>query len=338
MTQNKKIILKTFPKGYPKEEDFETQTEEIDLTLEDGEVLLKLKYVSVDPYLRYRMKSSDNKAFKGYKLNGPMNSICIAVVEDSKNESFKKGDHVSSWQLDWQTYSKVKNVQGLQKIPEVDLPISYFLHSVGMTGMTAYFGLLDLGKPKEGETVLVSAAAGAVGMLVGQFAKIKGCKALGIAGGPEKVKFVKSLGFDDCLDYKDVKNMDEAIKKFTPNGIDVYFDNVGSDTLDAVLLNINKGARLPLCGSISNYNDTEESQGPRRLFNLISKSAKMEGFMVGDFAQDFGKAQKEIIGWLKEGKVKEHIDERQGFDKIVSSFIDLFHGRNTGKVVIKVSE
>ncbi|KAL0480051.1 NADP-dependent oxidoreductase [Acrasis kona] len=336
--QSKRIILKSFPQGHPKESDFEINTIEIkEDEVKDGQVLVKLLYVSVDPYLRYRMKQVDNKAFQGYKLNEPLTSICLARVISSKHGSLKEGDNVTSWNLTWQEFSIVKGEE-LNKLPSNDLPLSYYLHSLGMTGFTAYFGLLSVGEPKEGETVLVSAAAGAVGMLVGQIAKLKGCKALGIAGGKEKVEFVKSLGFDDCLDYKTVDNMDEAIKKFCPNGIDVYFDNVGSETLDAVLLNINDGARLPLCGSISNYNDTKEAQGPRRTFNLISKNAKMEGFLVSKYGKDFGKAQQEITEWLKQGKIKEQIDERNGMEKIVPSFIDLFHGRNTGKVVVKIAD
>jgi NADPH-dependent curcumin reductase CurA len=337
MTQVKQIIYKSHPDGMPKESDFEIKTTTIDESdLKEGQLYVQLLEVSVDPYLRYRMVEVGG-GFEPFKVGQVMNSIALVRVITSKSDQFKKGDIVTGWSVPWQEYS-ILDATGVQKIPDVDVPLSYHLHSLGMTGLTAYFGLLDICNPKQGEIVLVSAAAGAVGMLVGQIAKLKGCKVYGIAGGEKKVNFVKQLGFDDALDYKGVSNMDDAIKKLCPDGIDVYFDNVGGETLEAVMINLRNFARISLCGSITEYNNAESSKGPRRYFNLTYANAKMEGFLVARWKDQFPKAIEELAGWLKEGKIQEKIDEWKGLENIVPAFIALFTGLNVGKVVVKIAE
>jgi hypothetical protein len=333
--QVKQITLKSYPNGMPTSDDFETKTVEVNEDdLKDGQVLGELVIVSVDPYLRYRMKKSAT-AFGGTKLGDPVLSLALFKVLASKHDNFKKDD-IAHGEVPWQQ-TFIADGNKVEKITRIDgIPLEYHLHSLGMTGVTAYYGLLDICKPQEGETVLVSTASGAVGMLVAQIAKLKGCKVYGIAGGQKKIDFVKKLGCDGVLDYKTVDNMDEAIKKLCPDGIDVYFDNVGGDILEAVMLNLNQFARISLCGSITQYNDSEEAKGPRRTFNLVTKNAKMEGFLVGRYQKQKQEGLKEIAQWIKEGKIQEKLEEHEGFEKIVPAFISLFEGANIGKVIIKV--
>ena len=256
---NKVILLANRPVGKPAASDF--KFEDIDMpSPKDGEVLLKTTYVSVDPYLRGRM--SDAKSYVApFELNKPMSSAIIAEVTESKNPDFKVGDYITAG-LEWKLF-QTSNGKGLSKVdPSVSL--TAYLGALGMTGLTALMGLQEIGKPKSGETLVVSGAAGAVGSIVGQIGKIMGCRVIGIAGSDEKVAALKSkFGFDEAINYKTTENMQEAVAAAAPDGVDIYFDNVGGDISDAVIFNMNKYGRIAICGTISSYNDTEASKGPR---------------------------------------------------------------------------
>ncbi|MDT0647709.1 NADP-dependent oxidoreductase [Zunongwangia sp. F260] len=330
---NKYIVLKKRPEGKPSLNDFETKETKKPQPGE-GEVLLKALYVSVDPYLRGRMR--DEKSYiPPFKLNEPMESMVVAEVEDSKKENFSKGDFVSGM-LDWQEY-QVSDGKGLNKISKDNAPLSAYLGILGLTGITAYLGLEKIGKLKEGETLLVSGAAGAVGSIVGQIGKIKGCKVVGIAGSDEKIKKItEEFQFDEGINYKTTDNIKQEIKKACPNGIDVYFDNVGGEILDAAVLNMNKFGRVINCGAISIYNAEEQPTGLRLEPFLIKSSILMQGFTVRDYAEDFQPAIKQLSEWLKEDKLQYEETIVEGFEEIPQAFLDLFEGKNKGKMVVKV--
>ncbi|WP_439482203.1 NADP-dependent oxidoreductase [Cyclobacterium plantarum] len=332
---NKTILLHKRPQGKPTLESFKTVDEEVP-TAEEGELLLKTVYVSVDPYLRGRM--NDAKSYiPPFELNKPIQSGIIAEVLDSHLPDFKKGDFVSGM-LAWKEF-QTSTGKGLTKVDPTLAKLSSYLGILGMTGLTAYLGLTEIGKPKEGETLVVSGAAGAVGTVVGQIGKLLGCKVVGITGNDEKVKLLTStFHFDHAINYKTTADMKEAIKSTCPDGVDVYFDNVGGEISDAVLTNINKFARLPVCGAISLYNKTEVPMGPRLQPILLTKSATMRGFIIGDFASKFPTATRQLAAWLKEGKLQSSETIVEGFDNIPQAFLDLFEGKNKGKMVVKVGE
>lgn len=331
---NKVILLNKRPVGKPTLSDFKIVTEEIPAA-KDGEILLKTIYVSVDPYLRGRMNDSESYV-PPFELNKPIQSGIIAEVIDSKHsDHFEKGDFVSG-NLDWKEY-QVSTGKGLHKVYESKAKLSAYLGILGMTGLTAYIGLTEIGLPKEGETIVVSGAAGAVGSIVGQVGKLLGCKVIGITGSNEKVAVLTSkFGFDHAINYKTNSNLKETIKTICPNGVDIYFDNVGGVISDAVLANINKHARIPVCGTISLYNDTKVALGPRLQHILLTKSATMRGFIVGDFFDKFPAASKQLALWLAENKITFSETIREGFDNIPQAFIDLFDGKNEGKMIVKV--
>lgn len=330
---NKAIILKNRPVGKPTPSDFTISKEEIP-EIAKGEILLKTKFVSVDPYLRGRM--SDAKSYvEPFKLGKPIASGCIAEVIESKNESFKKGDFVSGL-LSWKEF-QVTDGKQLLKIEDAELPLSAYLGILGMTGLTAYFGLMEIGKPKEGETLVVSGAAGAVGSVVGQIGKILGCRVVGIAGTDEKVALLKSeFGFDEAINYNTTKDMTQEIATLCPDGVDVYFDNVGGAISDSVHDNINRFGRIVVCGAISTYNDTSVPIGPRVQGFLIKQSVLMQGFIVGNYAEMFPEGIEYLSTWLKEGKLTFTETIVEGFDAIPQAFIELFEGKNKGKMIVKV--
>lgn len=330
---NKTIILNSRPKGTPQLSDFKFMDEKMPEVMQ-GEILLKTLFVSVDPYLRGRMSDADSYV-PPFELDNPISSGIVAEVVESKNENFKKGDFVSD-RLEWKEY-QVSTGKGLQKLDPSIQPLSAYLGIVGMTGMTAYMGLTQIGKPKTGETIVVSGAAGAVGSVVGQIGKILGCHVVGIAGTDEKVAMLKSeFGFDAAINYNTEKNIKKAIAKACPNGVDIYFDNVGGPISDAVHRNINQFGRIIVCGAISTYNATELPMGPRVEGFLIKKSALMQGFIVSDFSDKFPEGTQHLGQWLKEGKLTYKETVVEGFDSIPQAFIDLFSGKNTGKMIIKV--
>jgi len=313
--------------------DFRMVTENIPEPLEQ-EVLLKTLYVSVDPYLRGRM--NDKKSYvPPFQLNQPIQSSIIAEVIESRNPGFNPGQFVSGFLL-WKEY-QLSTGLGLEILPENHIPLSAYLGMLGMTGFTAYFGLVKIGLPKENETLVVSGAAGAVGTVVGQIGKIFKCRVVGITGSDEKVALLKTkFHFDEAINYKTSTDLNQDIKTACPNGIDIYFDNVGGKISDQVLKNINKHARVPLCGAISLYNDTTQPLGPYIQPILVSKSARMEGFIVSDFMSEFPEAQKELTNWFKEGKLLDQETIIHGFDQIPSAFLGLFQGNNQGKMVVKI--
>tara|TARA_R110002049_G_scaffold2801_4_gene22712 strand:- start:1320 stop:2315 length:996 start_codon:yes stop_codon:yes gene_type:complete len=330
---NKIILLNNRPTGKPQASDFKF-TDENKPEIAKGEILLKTKFVSVDPYLRGRMSDAESYV-EPFKLNKPISSGCIAEVVESKNESFKKGDFVSG-SLEWKEY-QVSNGNGLLKIDASIAPLSTYLGILGMTGLTAYLGLTEIGLPKKGETIVVSGAAGAVGSVVGQIGKILGCHVVGIAGTEEKVAMLKSkFDFDDAINYNTTKDINKAIATACPKGVDVYFDNVGGDISDNVHANINRFGRIIVCGAISAYNEISVPIGPRVEHFLIRKSVLMQGFIIGNYAEKFPEGIKQLSKWLQEGKLSYTETIVEGFDTIPQAFIDLFEGKNTGKMIVKI--
>lgn len=330
---NKTILLKTRPKGKPTLKDFEFVEEEKP-SPKNGEILLKTKYISVDPYLRGRMRDEESY-IEPFKLNEPVESGIIAEVIESRNPNFSKGDYVNGM-LKWKEFQTSPGT-GLNKVNKELTPITAFLGVLGLTGITAYLGLEKIGKLKKGETLLVSGASGAVGSVAGQIGKIKGCRVVGIAGTDDKISEIKDkFGFDEGFNYKTTTDLKKAIAKACPNGVDVYYDNVGGEILDAALANMNKYGRVINCGAISLYNKTEMPTGPRPEGLLIKKSILMQGFTVRDFVKDFGPAINQLTSWFKEGKLTHSETIVEGFDNVPQAFIDLFEGKNKGKMIVKV--
>jgi NADPH-dependent curcumin reductase CurA len=330
---NKVILLNKRPIGKPTLNDFKFSNDAIPVP-PTGHILLKTLYVSVDPYLRGRMNDSESYV-PSFEIGKPIQSGIIAEVIDSTHAEIKKGAFVSG-NLEWKEY-QVSNGIGLNKLDAKVSELSPYLGILGMTGLTAYLGLTEIGIPKAGETLVVSGGAGAVGSVVGQIGKIMGCNIVGITGSDEKAKLLKSkFKFDNAINYKTTPDLSEAIRNACPNGVDIYFDNVGGEISDAVLVNINKHARLPVCGYISEYNDTKVPVGPRIQPIILTKSATMRGFIVGDFSAKFPAAMKQLIIWLKEGKLTYAETIVDGFDNIPQAFIDLFSGKNKGKMIVKI--
>ena len=328
------ILLRNRPEGKPTLADFEFVKEETTLNINEGEVLLETAYVSVDPYLRGRM--SDAKSYvQPFELGKAIHSGVVAKVIDSKNNNFITGDFVSGM-LDWKT-KQVAAGEGLLKVDSEKAPLSAYLGILGMTGLTAYCGLTQIGKPVAGETLVVSGAAGAVGSVVGQIGKILGLRVIGIAGTDEKVEMLKSkFGFDEGINYNTSKDIRAEIAKAAPNGVDIYYDNVGGPISDAVLFSINKFARMVICGAISVYNNTELPTGLSVQPFLVKNSALMQGFIVSNYADKFPEAMTHLSGWLAEGKLNYTETIVEGFDNIPKAFIDLFDGKNTGKMIVKI--
>jgi NADPH-dependent curcumin reductase CurA len=333
MSTTKTINLKSRPQGTPKLSDFEFTTSEIS-ELEEGEVLLKTTYVSVDPYLRGRMM--DAKSYiEPFELHKPIVSGCVAEVVESKTSEFNVGDFVTGL-LEWKEHQVVKAEQ-LKKVNPDLAPLSAYLGILGMTGLTAYFGLTDIGKPKKGETLVVSGAAGAVGTLVGQIGKLLGMHVVGIAGSDEKIEMITTkFGYDKGINYKTTTNMAKAISEACPEGVDVYFDNVGGNISEAVLYNINKFARIVVCGAISVYNKTELPKFSSVQPFLIKNSALMQGFIIFDYKDRHPEGIQQIASWLKEGKLNHEETIVEGFENIPQAFLDLFEGKNKGKMLVKL--
>jgi len=322
------------PEGLIKESDF-TWTEEPVPDLQDGQLLVHNLYLSLDPTMR--VWATRDSYLPAVPIGGVMRGSTIGVVEESRNPKFKTGDHVSGL-LGWQEYAVVegKGVNSMSVLPNLGVPLTAHFGLFGHIGLTAYFGLLDICKPQPGETLVVSAAAGAVGSLVGQIGKIKGCHVVGIAGADDKCKWiVEDLGFDAAINYK-TENVYEALKKHCPNGIDIDFENVGGEILDAILAQMNLHARIALCGLISTYNATEPVPGPYNFGNIIAKRARVEGFIVMDYAPRALECMTELGKWLIEGKIKYRVDEVDGLEHAPMALNKLFEGTNTGKLVVKV--
>ena len=331
-TMNKQWRLKARPVGEPSAETWDYTESELP-TISDGELLIKIEYISMDPAMRGWL--NDAKSYIApVQIGEVMRAGTVGQVIQSKHETFVVGDYVAGHN-GVQSYA-VSDGTGLYKVDPNLAPLSYYLGVLGMPGMTGYFGLLKTGEPKAGETVVVSGAAGAVGGLVGQIAKIKGCRVVGIAGGAEKCKFlIDELGFDAAIDYKN-ENVKKALKETCPKGIDVFFDNVGGDILNDVLTQINLHARIVICGAISQYNATTEVKGPSNYLSLLVNRARMEGIVVFDNIKEYPTAMKDIAGWIQSGEltVKDHIVE--GIETFPDTLMMLFKGENFGKLVLKV--
>ncbi|MEH1866201.1 MAG: NADP-dependent oxidoreductase [Nostoc sp.] len=330
---NKQIILKSRPVGEPKESDFalvETPTPEPG----EGEILSRTIYLSLDPYMRGRISASESYA-ASVELNSAIVGGTVSQVIKSNHPQFQVGDFVLS-NNGWQTYAVSKG-ETLRKLDPTQAPLSYSLGVLGMPGLTAYAALLDIGQPKEGETVVVSAASGAVGAVAGQIAKIKGARVVGIVGSDDKRDYiVKELGFDVGINRK-TQELDSALKEAAPNGIDVYYDNTAGVILETVLQQINLGARIPLVGLISEYNATSTPSGPN-LMPLLSKRALIKGFLVSDYQHRFNDFFRDVSGWLQSGQLKYKEDVVMGLENAPRAFIGLLRGDNFGKLIVKVND
>ena len=335
MTTNRQITLAARPTGYPKESDFKLVESPLP-ELQAGQMLVAVFFLSVDPYMRGRM--DDVKSYApSVNLGEVMVGGAVGSVMESRNAGFQTGDLVQG-QFGWQEYA-VSDGAGVRKIDGRLAPIQTALGVLGMPGLTAYFGLLDICNPQSGETVVVSGAGGAVGSLVGQIAKIKGCHVVGIAGGDDKVNYLTGeLGFDAAFNYKTVDDYYSKLKELCPKGIDAYFDNVGGAITDAVFRLINTKARIAICGQISQYNLDQPEMGPRILLrSLLVKQARAEGFLVSQFANRFPEGLTQMAAWLKEGKLKYREDIEEGLENAPRAFIAMLKGRNIGKQLVLVS-
>ncbi len=332
---NKQIIFKKRPLGNVESDVFELQNNPIS-ELKDGEVLIQNHYISLDPAMRGWM--NDTKSYiPPVAINDVMRSGSIGkVIKANNHPTFKVGDCITGWG-GVQQYI-VTNGENYYKVDDNLAPMPMYIGTLGMPGMTAYFGITQVGKIKEGDIVLVSGAAGAVGSVVGQIAKIKGCTVIGIAGGKEKCDYlVNELGFDGAIDYKS-DNLYEALKEKCPKGIDVYFDNVGGEILDAALTKLRMHARVVICGAISQYNNKAKVNGPSNYLSLLVTRSTMQGMVVMDYAKDYAKAAQEMGMWMAQGKLKSKEDIYNGIENFYETYQRLFTGDKKGKLVLKVIE
>lgn len=334
MPKNRQIVLAARPEGMPKESDFRLVQAAVP-ELAEGQFLVRTNYLSVDPYMRGRITEAKSYA-DPVPVGGLMVGGTVGTVVESRHPAYRSGDAVVGY-WGWQEYA-ISVGQDVERFDLALAPMSTALGVLGMPGMTAYFGLLEIGQPKPGETVFVSGAAGAVGSLVGQIAKIQGCRVVGSAGSKEKVDYlIHELGFDAAFDYKQVKDYATKLQEVCPTGIDAYFDNTGGPLTDAVFTHINLRARIVVCGQIDQYNATRPPRGPRLLWHLIVKRARAEGFLVFDFAARFAEGQQQVARWLKEGRIKYRESTVDGLENAPRAFIGLFHGENMGKQLVRVA-
>ena len=332
---NKKVILKKRPVGFPKLDDFDFHKENIE-EAKYGEVIIKVLWLSLDPYMRGRMSAVKSYALP-IKIGSVITGGAVGEVVLSNCPNFKEGDIVEGFTLGWQEYAKVNSKQ-VRKVDKNLGPIQTAVGVLGMPGMTAYFGLFEICKPVPGDYIVVSAASGAVGQLVGQLAKIAGCNVIGIAGSDKKCKYIKeTLKFDEVINYKN-DNIYKKVKEFCPNGVNIYFDNVGGKISDDVISNIAPFGRIGVCGVISQYNLTEVEEGMRVQRALLTNQASIEGFLVFRFEQKYETARKRMAMWLNSGKLIWKEDVVEGLENAPQAFIGLMKGDNFGKLLIKVSE
>ncbi|MGH9932271.1 MAG: NADP-dependent oxidoreductase [Pyrinomonadaceae bacterium] len=330
---NKEIQFASRPTGMPTQGNFKIVDADV-AQPNDGEVFVRTLYISVDPYLRGRMREG-RSYIPPFEVGQVIESGVVGKVIESRAPEFQPGDIVTGM-LGWRLYNLAKAAE-LRKVDPRVAPVTTALGVLGMPGLTAYFGLLDIGQPKEGETVVVSAAAGAVGMTVCQIAKIKGCRAVGIAGSDEKNRYLRDeLGVDTTINYKDAE-WKQALKAACPKGVDVYFDNVGGEISDAVAELINQGARIVICGQISLYNLGKPDVGPRPQPYLLVNSALMKGFIITEYTARFAEGVMLLAQWLAAGKLKYAETIVEGFENTPNAFIGLFSGENLGKQIVKVA-
>jgi NADPH-dependent curcumin reductase CurA len=329
----KQIVLAHRPKGLPVLEDFKIKDFELG-EIKENEVVLEAMYFSVDPYMRGRM--NDAKSYTPpFELGKPISGGVIAKVVKSKAANFKENDIVTG-NLSWQQHC-IATATEIIKIDTSIAPASYYLGILGMPGLTAYFGLTHIGKPKKGDTVVVSGAAGAVGLVVGQIAKLHGCRVIGITGSEKKVALLTGeFGFDEVINYKTCTNLKKAVAEACPKAVDIYYDNVGGEISDAVISNINFNARIVLCGQIALYNCTEIPMGPRLQPMLLTRSVLMQGFIISNYQSQFSEGSKQLAKWIEEGKITYKETIVKGFDKLPAALLGLFEGDNIGKMIVKV--
>jgi hypothetical protein len=329
---NKQVVLASRPDGWVKESDFRVVETAVP-AVADGQVLLKNLYLSLDPYMRGAM--NEKRAYgRALNIGDVMIGETIGQVAESKNGKFKAGDTVAA-QAGWQQYA-LSDGKNLRPVDPKLLPASAYLGVAGMPGVTAWYGLLKIGQPKAGETVVVSAASGAVGSVVGQIAKTRECRVVGIAGGKQKCDYVTGeLGFDACIDHRD-KNWFEALGEATPKGIDIYFENVGGPVLDAVLARCNPFARIPLCGMIADYN-AKERYGVRNLVSAVGNRITLKGFIISDHFDIWPEALTQLAQWVHGGKIKYRETVTPGLENAPAAFVGLFTGENFGKQIVKVA-
>ena len=332
--KNKQILLASRPRGMPTLDNFSIVDAEVPEP-KDGEVLLRTRFLSVDPYMRGRMR--DQKSYvPPFALNEVIVGGVVAEIIESRAPAFQPGNIVTGL-LGWRLYSVAK-AEELRRVNPNIAPVTTALGVLGMPGLTAYFGLLDIGQPQEGETVVVSGAAGAVGMTVCQIAKINRCRVVGIAGSDEKNRYLEhELQVDATINYK-TADIEPAMRAACPNGVDVYFDNVGGEISDAVMKLLSQRARIVICGQISLYNLESPDIGPRVQPYLLVNSALMKGFIVSNYAARFAEGGKQLAQWLAEGKLKYFETLVEGFENAPRAFLDLFAGKNLGKQLVKVSD
>lgn len=332
MSTNRQFKLKQRPVGMVKREDFEFAKADVPEP-GDGEFLVRIAYLSLDPAMRGWM--NEGKSYvPPVGLGEVMRAGAVGEIVKSNHPKFAVGEHVVGM-FGVQDYA-VSNGKGVTRVDPKLAPLPVYLGTLGMPGMTAYFGLLEIGKAKAGDTVVVSGAAGAVGQVVGQIAKIKGCRVVGIAGGADKCRYVvDELGFDACIDYKN-EDVKKGLKQHCPQGVNVYFDNVGGEILDIVLTQLAMHARIVICGAISQYNNTTPVKGPSNYMSLLVNRATMAGMVVFDWADRYGEAAREMGGWLQSGKLKTREDVAEGLETFPETLLKLFKGENTGKLVLKV--
>ena len=330
----KKFILKSRPSGEVRVDNFSLIEEKLS-AIGTGEIFVRAKYFSVDPYMRNRMNNVESYV-SPFELDAAITGDGIAEVIESNAQIFQPGDLVVG-SLPWQEYAVIDPKKVEKIFPNKEISPTAYLSILGLTGLTAYFGLLDIGNPRSGETVVISAAAGAVGSVAGQIARIKGCKVIGIAGGEQKCNYLKnSLLFDETLDYKNTANIRKELRKICPQKVDIYFDNVGGDISDGVFYLLNNYARVVLCGQISLYNLNRLSMGPRLFPLFLIHRVKMQGFIVYDYIKQFSGAKDQLKQWILNEKIKYDVNIIDGFENLPTAFLGLFSGNNIGKQLVKV--
>ena len=332
--KNRQIWLCSRPNGIPQAADFAIR--DVDLpTISDGEFLVRNQFLSADPAMRGWIADTSTY-WPRIEVGDTMRAFAVGEVVESRNPAYAVGDKVMGI-FGWQGYAAVKQPQVMRKVLEGDLPLSLSLGVLGLNGLTAYFGLLDVCRPRAGETVVVSTAAGGVGSAVGQIAKLRGCRAIGFAGGPEKVRqCVEDFGYDAAIDYKAESDLDGALARHCPEGIDAFFDNTSGAVHDAVLRRINLGARIAICGTASYASWNPWNEGPRPERHLLVKRAVMQGFLTTDFAARYEEAIAALAGWIREGKLKYREDILQGIEAAPASIAMLYAGENRGKLIIRL--
>jgi NADPH-dependent curcumin reductase CurA len=332
---NRQIRLASRPSGWVQTDNFEL-TEEAAAEPADGELLVRNIYMSVDPYMRGRM--NDTKSYvPPFQIGEVLQAGVVGQVMASRHDGFAEGDYVSGM-LGWENYS-ISDGQGLHKLANTNVPLSWYLGILGMPGMTAWVGLMEIAGLEEGESVFVSAASGAVGSVVGQIARIYGCHVAGCAGSDEKLEILKSeFGYDEAFNYKTSESIPASIAAACPDGIDVSFENVGGEIFEATMWNMREFGRIALCGMIANYNDEKLQPGPRGMMTIIGKRLTIRGFIVSDHPKACGEFVSKAAGWIAEGKLKYRETVAEGIENAPTAFIDLLNGRNIGKQIVRLAD